>query len=91
MTRAAKGLLIYLDRFLLENPKRRRELCKFFEKTTGRELHKGELWKHVKQRVEPNLSTSLIYLAFLHKHGAITPSKTAGDLFEYVKPERLKK
>lgn len=91
MTRAANAVLLYLDRYLAGNPSRRRRLKAQFLKTTGHELHEGHLWKHTKRKVEPNLSTSLVYLVFLSRAGELIPSETPGALFTYKHPEYLRK
>lgn len=89
MTTAANALLLYLDRYLKNNPKRRRELFDQYEKTTGKKLHPGQLWKHAERRVEPNLSTTLVYLVFLSRERELISSKTPGALFTYKHPEWL--
>lgn len=90
MTTAAKGVLRTLDRFLLANPKRRHALNALYLKHTGRELLDGALWKHRKQKVEPQLGTSLVYMIFLSKEGALISSPTPGALFTYQNPAWLK-
>ncbi len=89
MTKAAHGVLLYLDRYLLEHPKKRRALRDLYLRTTSRELHEGHLWKHTKRKVEPNLSTTLVYLVFLSKAGELLPAKTPGLLFTYKNPQYL--
>lgn len=91
MTRAANAVLLYLHRYLEHNPARRPALLALYKKTTGRELHDGNLWRHTARKVEPNLSTTLVYLVFLSQARELVSSKVPGALFTYKHPEWLKK
>jgi len=91
MTRAANAVLLYLDRYLKQNPTRRRALFALYKKTTGDDLHPGHFWKHTARKSEPNLSTTLVYLVFLSQSRELISSKVPGDLFTYKHPEWLKK
>lgn len=90
MTRPAHAVLLYLDRYLQENPKKRRALRDLYERTTGQALHLGALWKHTTRKVEPGLSASLVYLVFLSRAGELLPTNTRGALFTYKHPEWLR-
>ncbi len=91
MTRAANAVLLYLDRYLKKYPDRRRALSALYKKTTGRDLHPAQLWKHTARKVEPNLSTTLVYLVFLSQSRELVSSKVPGELFTYRHPAFLKK
>ncbi len=91
MTRAANAVLLYLDRYLENNPKRRRALLALYKKTTGTELSKTQIWKHTKRKAQPNLSATLVYLVFLSLEKAIKASPVPGELFDYKNPAWLKK
>lgn len=90
MTRAANAVLLYLSRYLENNPRERRRLFALYKKTTGDDMHKGHLWKHTARKVEPNLSTTLVYLVFLSQAGELIADKKPGSLFSYKHPEWLK-
>lgn len=90
MTPAANAFLRYLDRYLKANPAERKKLISLHRKHTGRELRVGHLWKHTARKVEPGLSTALVYLVFLSKARALKPSKIPGEIFTYQNPEWLK-
>lgn len=90
MTRAATAFLLYLDRYLTNNPGQQRELFALHRKITGRPLDDALFNRHRKRRVEPGLSRSLVYLIFLHSRGELMPATRKGDLFTYKNPRWLK-
>jgi len=90
MTKAAHGLLLYLDRYLTQQDAAASELRKFHLEHTRKKLSPQLLWVHRKRKSEPNLSTSLVYLIFLNQKGEIVPAKKPGLLFTYKHPEWLK-
>lgn len=90
MTRPAAAVLLYLGRYLRENPKKRRVLKALYARLTSGPLHEGHLWKHTARRVEPSLSAALVYLVFLSRAGELLPAKRRGDLFTYKHPEWLR-
>lgn len=91
MTKAANAVLLYLARYLEKYPARRKVLRALYSRTTGRELHEGHLWKHLKRKVEPSLSATLVYLVFLSRAGELIASRVPGALFTYKHPEWLRK
>ncbi len=91
MTKAAAGVLLYLDRYLEANPTKRPALHALHLKHTGRELSAEQLWKHRHRKVEPGLSAALVYFIFLSAAGELKPAKNPADLFTYKNPNWLKK
>lgn len=85
-----RALLYYLRRYLEANPGRQSKLAAEFAKSTGKNLHRSTLWRHLKLSVDPDASTLLIYLIFLHREKAIRAATRPGKLFVYAHPELLK-
>lgn len=92
MTKSANAVLLYLDRYLKAYPKRKRALFRLYARTMGgtTELTDGALWKHRSRKVEPGLSTALIYLVFLSQSKELIASDVPGALFTFRRPEWLK-
>lgn len=90
MTKPAAALMVYLARLLKERPGARRRLEELYAQTTGKPLIRSQLWRHTSREFEPTLSTSLIYLIFLHESGELIPATKRGQLFTYKHPEWLK-
>jgi hypothetical protein len=83
VTKAAATVLLYLDRYLKENPKQRRELARLYKKATGKEINLSLLWVHTRRKSEPSMSVSIVYFDFLVRAGELTPTAEPGRLFEY--------
>lgn len=91
MTKATRGFLYYLSRYIGTDPKRRKDLCELHLKHTKRELNTGNLSRHLDLRVEPKMSTALVYMIFLHRRGELIAGKKTEAIFRYANPELLKK
>jgi hypothetical protein len=91
VTKPTRALLFYLRCYIEEKPQRRKALCKFHLKRTERELHEGNLHRHLSLENQPNMDTTLVYLSFLHRAGELIPAEKRNGLFHYAHPEWLKK
>ena len=90
MTKPAAALMVYLLRALKERPGTRKRLGELYTKTTGKPFDRSQLWRHTSRQFEPTLSTTLIYLVFLHETGELIPATKRGALFTYKNPDWLK-
>lgn len=90
MTSATKACLFYLRRYLKENPGEQSKLCAMHLTKTKRELNRGSLHRHLSLKIEPVMSTALVYLSFLHKRGQLIPAPKGQGIFTYKNPEFLK-
>lgn len=84
------GILVYLDRYLKQYPKKQHTLADLHLKRTGDVLHRKNRWNHTSLRREPLLSTGLVYLEFLVAEGHLIHADQK-EIFRYKNPAWLKR